>query len=242
MLPRRRGLFLLGLLMAAAGAAHAQTEGAGPGIYTCVDDKGRRLTADRPLQECLHKEQRILNRDGSLRAVQPPAMTADERAVVEAQERAAVQARVTAADAARRDRNLLSRYANEEQHHRARVVALDPVRAAIKTSERRVSDLAEQRKPLQAEVEFYKGKPIPNKLKSQLAAIDVASEAQRAAALNQEAELARITLVYDTELARLKRLWAGATPGSMGPMADAPAPGKSASSPKSAPASSPPGR
>jgi hypothetical protein len=36
------------------------------GIYTCIDDKGRRLTSDRPIAECNAREQQILNRDGSV--------------------------------------------------------------------------------------------------------------------------------------------------------------------------------
>ena len=34
---------------------------------------------------------------------------------------------------------------------------------------------------------------------------------------NQKAELDRVTKLFDTELARLKRLWAGAAPGTVGP-------------------------
>jgi hypothetical protein len=33
---------------------------------------------------------------------------------------------------------------------------------------------------------------------------------------NQQAEIVRINALFDTELARLKQLWAGAPPGSMG--------------------------
>ncbi|MFO0444535.1 MAG: DUF4124 domain-containing protein, partial [Betaproteobacteria bacterium] len=76
------------------------------GIYTCVDANGRRLTADRPIAECRHKEQQILNRDGSVRGILPPTLTAEERAEKDARDRAAADARAAAADAARRDRNL----------------------------------------------------------------------------------------------------------------------------------------
>jgi hypothetical protein len=188
------------------------------GVFTCVDDQGRRLTSDRPIAVCRDREQRILNRDGSLRGIHPPTLTADEQAAQEARERRAAEARAAQADAVRRDRNLKARYPDEEQHQKAREAALDTVRLAIKASEQRLRDLADERKPLLDEAEFYAGRTLPIKLRLQLDANDAAVEAQRSAALNQQAEMDRINGLYDVELERLRRLWAGAAPGSLGPM------------------------
>jgi hypothetical protein len=186
------------------------------GIYTCIDDRGRRLTADRPIAECRHKEQQILNRDGSVRAVLPPTLTAEERAAKDARDRAAAEARAAAADAVRRDRNLMSRFPNEAAHHRAREAALDTVRLAMRASELRLRELQAARKPLLDEAEFYAGKALPPKLRGALDANDAAVEAQRSINATQEAELDRINRLYDVELERLRRLWAGAPPGSLG--------------------------
>lgn len=202
---------------AAAAPAGAQTRPTG-GIYTCVDERGRRLTADRPIAECTGREQQILNNDGSLRAIVPPTLTAEERAAQEARERAAQEARAAQADAVRRDRNLVARYPTEARHHSAREAALDTVRLAMKTSEIRLRELAEERKPLLAEAEFYEGKALPPKLKAALDANDASLEAQRSSTANQEAELVRISKLYDAELERLRRLWGGAPPGSLGPL------------------------
>lgn len=186
------------------------------GIYSCVDSKGRRLTADRPIPECTATEQHLLNRDGSVRTVLPPTLTAEEKAAKEARERAANEARLAQLDAVRRDRNLVARYPNEAAHQRARESALDTVRLAIKATETRLRDLAQQRKPLLSEAEFYVGKPLPGKLRAALDANDAGAEAQRGAVAAQAAEAARINKLYDTELERLRRLWAGAPPGSLG--------------------------
>ena len=118
----------------------------------------------------------------------------------------------------RRDRNLLARYPNEAPHRKAREAALDTVRAAMKTTETRLRDLAAERKPLLAEAEFYVGKALPPKLRDQLDANDAATAAQRESRVSQEAELERVNRLYDAELARLKLLWAGAVPGSLGPL------------------------
>lgn len=200
------------------GAAAAAAPASAGGIYTCVDDQGRRLTSDRPIPACVAREQRVLNRDGSLRQIVPPTLTAEERYEREATERRAALARAAQADAVRRDRNLITRYPNEAAHARAREAALDTVRAAMKTTEERQRELAAERKPLLEEAEFYKGRNLPLRLKQALDANDGAVEAQRGAALTQEAELVRINRLYDAELAHLRKLWAGAQPGSLGPL------------------------
>jgi hypothetical protein len=219
-------LCLLGL-MAAAGAAWAQRDKASApapaGIYTCVDDKGRRLTSDRPIPECTHKEQRVLNKDGSLKAVRPATLTAEERAEQEARERAAADAKAAQADAVRRDRNLMARYPDQAAHDKARGAALDTIKLAIRATSLRLEALGLDRKPLLDESEFYKGKTLPAELKIALDANDAATAAQRSAMQGQEAELVRINKLYDAELAHLKQLWGGRQPGSLKAPTPAPA-------------------
>ncbi len=205
---------LNGALLLVAAWAHAAALAQG-NIYTCTDDKGRRLTSDRPIPECLAKEQRMLNRDGSVRQVVVPTLSAEEQAAREARERATAQVRAAQADAVRRDRNLLARYPSEAAHAKAREGALDTVRLAIKATEQRLKELGASRKPLLEDSEFYAGKPLPAKLRAALDSNQTASDAQRAAAQNQQAELERVSQLYDVELARLRRLWAGAPVGSL---------------------------
>jgi len=219
-----RPLSLATLLLLGSAAPWLQAQGttapaSADAIFTCIDDQGRRITADRPIPSCAAKEQRVLNKDGSLRLVHPPTLTAEERAEKEAHERKLAELRATQADAVRRDRTLLARYPTEAPHRKAREAALDTVRMAMQTTERRVRELAAERKPLLSEAEFYQGKPLPPKLRGQLDANDAATVAQRESALTQEAELDRVNRLYDAELARLKLLWAGAVPGSLGPIA-----------------------
>ena len=185
------------------------------GIYTCVDAQGRRLTSDRPIPDCVSREQRMLNSDGSVQRVVPPTLTAEERAEREAAQRKAELSRAAQADAVRRDRNLMARFPDEAAHEKAREAALDTVRLAMTATTLRVKELAAERKPLQDEAEFYRGRQLPPRLKQQLDANDAAVVAQRQSAANQELELARINRLYDAELDRLRRLWAGAQPGSL---------------------------
>lgn len=218
---------LLGLVGAAA-LAQPGSPPPGGGIYTCTNDQGRKLTSDRPIAECVHKEQLLLNRDGSVRAVIPPTYTAEERAEREARERRAAELRAAQLDAVRRDRNLMARYPNEAAHDKARELALEPLRMAIAATERRLKELAAERVPLVNEAEFYEGRQLPTKIKLQLDANDAAVTAQKSAAATQAAELDRVNGFYDVELERLRKLWAGAQPGSLGPI-PASAPGRPAS-------------
>jgi hypothetical protein len=211
---------LLGCAWLLPLSAGAQEKPPGPvgGIYTCTDAQGRKLTSDRPLPECQHKEQRLLNRDGSLRQVVPPTLTADERAERDAAERRAAEERAARADAVRRDRNLMARFPSEASHRKARESALDTVRLAMKASTIRLKDLAAERKPLLEEAEFFRGRALPPRLKQQLESVEASVDAQRSSILTQEAELVRINRLFDVELERLRRLWAGAQPGSLGPV------------------------
>jgi hypothetical protein len=197
-----------------AGPAGAQSNApSASGIYSCVTSDGRKLTSDRPIPECATREQRLLNSDGSTRRMVPPSMSPEEQAAAEARKRQLDNERAAQQDAVRRDRNLLQRYKDEASHQRAREAALDDIRKAMQLSEQRLKDLASERKPLLEETEFYKGKRLPLKLQHQLDTNEAAADAQRQSIENQRAEMVRLNRIFDDELNRLRRMWAGAAPG-----------------------------
>ena len=201
-----------------AGLAGVNAARAATTIYTCTDPSGKKHTSDRLIPECALRDHRVLNPDGTVRRVITPPLTAEERAAQEARESEATAERTAQLDAIRRDRSLAQRFPNEAAHSKARAAALDDVRKSVALSEKRLATLAIERKPLLAEAEFYKGKPLPAKLKQDLDANDATTEAQRSLIQNQQAEEVRINALFDAELVRLRRLWAGAPPGSMGVM------------------------
>jgi type I site-specific restriction endonuclease len=209
-------------LLAALAASHACAQAAPSSqIYSCVDASGKRLTSDRPIVECNSREQKVLNADGSVKRVQAPPMTGDERTEAEARDRDAAVELAQRQEAVRRDRNLLARFPNEAAHKKARESALELGRSSVRLSQQRLAALATERKPLTDETEFYVGRPMPAKLKSQLDANDATTEAQRSLLQNQQLEIVRIDKLYDAELERLRKLWGGARPGSMGMIAGA---------------------
>jgi hypothetical protein len=194
-----------------------------PRIYQCTLPDGRRVTSDKPIVECMSagKSQRELNKDGSVKGVVEAPLTEEEKAEREQIARQRDAERTAQEIEIRRDRDMLKRYPSEAAHGKARARALDDVATSVRNSEARIKLLLQERKPLENEKEFYVGKTLPNRLKLQLDANDAALEAQRSLVQNQQTEIVRVNKLYDDELARLKKLWAGAQPGTLGPVSAA---------------------
>ncbi|SFU74962.1 protein of unknown function [Polaromonas sp. YR568] len=190
------------------GTAAAQS------IYTCVDGKGRKITADRPIVECIDRTQQELNRTGTVKRQVGPSLTAEERAVQEEKDKAAAEARAREAEDKRRDRALLLRYPNRGVHDQERESALAQVDEVIKASNKRTLELAEQRKAIQAEFEFYVKDPskAPPSLKRKLEENNNSSAVQKRFITEQEQEKKRVNLRFDEELVKLNQLWAMAGP------------------------------
>jgi hypothetical protein len=221
------------LLLWATAVGAAPSNPSGRAIYSCVDSQGHRLSSDRPIPECLAQEQRMLNRDGSTKGVLPPAQTPEEKIRQDNLRRQAEQQRLAREAEARRDRALLARYPDLLAHDAARTRAQEPVNQQIETAQRRLAELELESQALARERESNGKKALPQALRARIAANEGAIEAQNTILRDQQAERERLTQQYDAELARLRALWAGATPGRMGPI-ETSAPGPT-SRPSSAP-------
>ncbi|MCE9660156.1 MAG: hypothetical protein K8R60_16460 [Burkholderiales bacterium] len=214
-------VFLSGIV--AAVGARAAEPGAPPRIFQCVLPDGKKLTSDKPIAECMNvgKPQRELNKDGSEKGVFEAPPTEDEKAERDRIRRIREAEKTAQEIEVRRDRDMLKRYQNEAAHAKAREKALDDVASSVRNSEARIKLLLAERKPLMDEAEFYVGKSLPAPLKAKLDANDASLEAQRSLVQNQQIEVVRINALYDTELGRLRKLWGGAMPGTLGPTASA---------------------
>jgi len=226
----RFGTRIVPLLIAAVAIALPETSraaDAGRPIIQC-ELNGKKLTSDRLIPECVYKEQRELNPDGSLKRIIPPTPTADELAAKEEKEREAKAEFAARSDAVRRDRNLMQRFPDEAAHRKAREKALDDLRVSAKITAARIADLSAEKAKNDQEKQFYVNervnKPLPTLLKQKIDANEASLEAQRSLEQNQITETARINALYDAELVRLKKLWSGAQPGSLGPLPGTPPP------------------
>lgn len=220
-----RGFIAAAWLQAAFSSACWAAPGAPASapIYSCVDAAGRRLSSDRPIPECLSQEQRLLNRDGSVRGTAPPLLSPEERERREAARRVAERARALREEAARRDRNLLARYPTPAAHDQARERALAPSEALMAKAQARLQALAQEAQVLATERGRLGSEPMSPSLRGRIGSNEGAAEAQRNLLRMQEAERARLAMQFDDERERLERLWAGQPPGTLGELSAAPA-------------------
>lgn len=206
------GIVAVGALISALlslGPLQAAAQERAPEIYTCVDAQGRQRTSDRPIPECVDREQQLRNPSGTVRAVIGPSLTADERAKLEERQRKAAEGQARQVEERRRERALLQRYPNQAAHDRERAEALAQVATVRQAAERRLNELSVQRERLMAEMEFYRKDPAkaPLGLRRQLEENVHSQMAQSRFIAEQESESARIQARFDAELKMLRRLW-----------------------------------
>ena len=201
---------LAGLAFLLGGASAAQE------IYSCVDAKGRTLTADRPIAECADRTQRALSSSGMVKRQIGPSLTAHEQAAQDEKDRRAAELRAREAEDRRRDKALLLRYPTPEAHDRERAAALLQIDEVIKASSKRRGELADQRKSLAGELEFYVKDPsrAPASLKRRLEENEGSVAVQQRFMADQEQEKKRVNQRFDEELAKLRQLWALVNPSA----------------------------
>lgn len=188
------------------------------GIYSCVDAAGRKITADRPIAECIDRTQRQINPSGTVKRVVGPSLTAQERTAQEQKDKVAAEVRAREAEEKRRDRALLLRYPSRAVHDKERAEALDQIDAVINAASKRTTELVGQRKAIDADFEFYKSDPsrAPASLKRRLEENDSSVAVQKRFIADQDGEKKRVNMRFDEELVKLKQLWAmgGAVPAA----------------------------
>lgn len=195
------------------------------GIYTCDDATGRRLTSDRPIVQCIDREQRELSPSGTVKRKIGPTLTAAERAAEEEKLHQAQAERNRLAEEKRRDRALMTRYPDKAAHDKERGLAIAQADDIIASARQHTQELAQERKRLELELEFFKNDPsrVPPKLKRQLQENAEHTQAQKRFVLTKEEEKRRIDAHFDEELDKLRRLWAQrATPATAKAPASAP--------------------
>lgn len=207
-------LALLGVLgVASMALAWAQVV---PGVYTCVDAKGRKLTADRPIPECTDREQKVLNPSGTVKMRIGPTLTERERAELDKQARKEEEERSRIAEDKRRDRALLTRYPNKPAHDKERAEALNGIAVVIQAANLRLTELVRQKAGVDDEMEFYQGDPAkaPAYVRRQLEENLQSQAVQKRFISEQEGEIRRVNQRFDEELVRLRQLWSQVTPAT----------------------------
>ena len=207
----RFAIYLAGLpLMLLTGIVQAQPQQVAPaGIYTCVDSRGRNITSDRPIADCVDREQRELNPSGTTRRRIEPSYTAREQAERDERARQAALVALRQNEDRRRERALLMRYPNVAAHERERKEAISQIDAVIHAARKREAELVDERKKVDSELEFYKGdaSKAPASIRRQLDDNTQSTLVQSRFIGEQEDEKKRVNARFDEERARLRQLW-----------------------------------
>ena len=179
-------------------------------VYSCVDKNGRRITADRPIPECIDREQRVLDKTGTERRRIGPTLTENERVAAEAKRREENDQKAKVADQRRRDRALISRFPDEATHNAERVTAVAVFNDLIQIAYKRIEQLRTDRAAINTELEFYQNDPkkAPVKVQRRIADNEEDIAEQQRYIVTQQEEKRRVQQRYDAELAQLKELWA----------------------------------
>ena len=201
------------------GNAMAQPQG----IYTCVDGKGRKITADRLIVECADRTQQEVTPAGVVKRTVGPTLTDRELAAEEEKAKLQTTVRLRDQEEKRRNKALILRYPNVASHDKERVLVLAQVDELIATAVVRTNELAAQRTVINADFEFYKKDPskAPAALVRRRDENDRSATEQKRYIANQTLEKQNVNARFDEELAKLRQLWAIAN----APLAVAPASG-----------------
>ena len=196
-----------------ASVSHAQSAVSSSTVYSCVDAGGRRLTADRPIEACADREQRMTMPGGAVRTI-GPTYSEKERAEQYARQRQEAEERYRASDGKRRERALAVRYPNKAAHDAERADAVDVLKGQIKIVQERKSSLLSDRAKIDEEMEFYKKdlSKAPQALQARLKynRDEVKEVDEQVASINEE--IKRTHQRFDEEAQMLKQYWPSSAP------------------------------
>lgn len=190
---------------AAAQGRPAAPASQGRVTYCCADN-GRQICSDVLPKECYGKAYREINSRGITIRHVPAPLTPEQRAAREAEEKKAKEEEARRLEQDRKNRALLATYTSEQDIDSARDRAIADVQKTIKAAQDRQAELANRQKKLDAEAEFYKKKPIPQVLQTQLRENQDEMKAQQAAIEAKQRDIEALKLRYDEEKQRYREL------------------------------------
>ncbi len=177
---------------------------AGAAIYTCVDASGRRISSDRPIAECMDREQRVLNPSGTTRQSVGPSLSESERAAQDERRRREEVERLRASEERLRQRALLSRYPHAEALERDRAGAIAPLEEVIASASARLAALDAERARLDAQ----RRQPGATDVTRALEQVELQRAAQERFLNNKRAEKEQVLRRFADMARQLEALWA----------------------------------
>lgn len=184
------------------------------GYYSCRDANGRLLTSDRPIMECMNREQKVHSNDGTVRRVIEAPLTPEQRRQREEEKQRQEAEQERAEQARRRDQILLSSYSSVAAIEQAQARAQVEPQSGIAKSQARLAQLAKERNGLNADAEFYKGRTLPGDLERKFHDNDRARKYEEDLIARRNEEIRQINDRFDADKKRFIELTAPNTPAA----------------------------
>ncbi len=199
------------LLLLCAVVAPALAQEVPQRMYKCVDARGKTYYTQVPPPECLGRDTQELNKSGTLIRKNPaviPLSPAQEQAR-EAERKKKIEDEERSKEDRRKNLALLNTYSSEKDIEDARTRALTEAQGAIEDTERRIEGAQKRHQELEAEKEFYVKKPMPFKLKQEIANNDIEIQNQIVLLDAKKKEISTINAKYDEDKRRYVELTSG---------------------------------
>ncbi|HYQ94567.1 MAG TPA: DUF4124 domain-containing protein [Burkholderiales bacterium] len=204
---RSRTLVLLCSTLLAVAPAAAQER-----MYKCVDARGKVYYTQVPPPECLGRDTQELNKSGTLIRKNPAAMTPAQEQAREAERRKKLEDEERSREERRKNLALLNTYSSEKDIEEARERSLAETQGAIADTERRIEGAQKRHKELETEKEFYVKKPMPFKLKQEIANNEIEIKNQIVLLDAKKKEISTINAKYDEDKRRYIELTGAKAP------------------------------
>ncbi|MCF8197924.1 MAG: hypothetical protein K9J42_04105 [Sulfuritalea sp.] len=159
-----------------ASSALAQTR-----IYCCDDANGRKVCGDFLPTVCQGRAYEERDHRGFVSKVVEAPLTAEQQARRDAEMAKKEEAAKKVAEERRKTLALLSTYSSGKDIDSARDRALEELKNNMDQAQRRLDEANKTRKKLEADKEFYKGKPLPDSVKADFRDNDKEIKAQQTA-------------------------------------------------------------
>lgn len=231
---------LIPVLLVASSALLAQGAAAQARIFCCQDDKGTKVCGDFLPPVCQGRAYEERDGKGFIAKQVEAPLTPEQQAKRDAEAAKKAEDAKKAAEERRRNLALLATYSNEKDILSARDRALAEVEKNRKQSQVRLDEANKKKKKIDADREFYKGKPLPEDVKAQVRDNEKEIAAQTAAVAAKAKEAEEVRAKFADERKRYLEL-TGKKPTDAAAPAAAPAavPATPAAAPAVAPASTP---
>ena len=192
-------LSLLVAALVAGSPASAET-------YKWVDEKGHVQYTDRVPAEAVNRGMTELNRQGITKKVTEPALTPEQRRALEERQEQQRLADRALVEKRNQENALLSSYTSEDDIDIARRRNLALVGAGILSAEARIKALQRRSAVLEREKLFFEKKPVPERMKRELASIALEIPKQYALIAQRNEDALAVNSRYDQQKSRFREL------------------------------------